>query len=74
MKTFEASGFKVPQLVEYKPGLNNFFEPDTEIMVFSSIEEYKEKLELLNNDKSLRKLLVSNSYKRAMRIIHMIIE
>lgn len=66
LKTFEASGFKVPQIVEYKPGLNNFFEPDTEIMVFSSIEEYKEKLELLDNDKNLRKLLASNSYKRAM--------
>ena len=51
LKTFEASGFKVPQLVEYRPGLNNFFEPDTEIMVFSSIEEYKEKLELLKKIK-----------------------
>ena len=57
LKTFEASGFKVPQLVEYKPGLENFFEPDTEIMVFSSIEEYKEKLELLKNDESLRKII-----------------
>ena len=66
LKTFEASGFKVPQIVEYKPGLSNFFEPDKEIMVFSNIEEYKEKLELLEKDKSLRKLLVSNSYKRAM--------
>ena len=66
LKTFEASGFKVPQLIEYKPGLNNFFEPDKEIMIFSSIEEYKEKLEQLKKDKSLRKLLVSNSYKRAI--------
>ena len=66
LKTFEASGFKVPQLVDYRPGLEKFFEPDSEIMVFSSIEEYKEKLERLKKDKSLRKLLVSNSYKRAM--------
>jgi len=66
LKTFEASGFQVPQLVENKPGLKKFFEPDKEIMVFSNIEEYKEKLELLNNDKNLRKLLVNNSYKRAI--------
>lgn len=66
MKTFEASGFKVPQLIEEKPGLSNFFEPNKEIMVFSSIEEYKEKLELLKTDKALRKLLVTNSYKRSM--------
>ena len=66
LKTFEACGFNVPQLIDFRPGLDNFFEPDTEIMVFSNIEEYKEKLELLNNDKSLRKLLVSNSYKRAI--------
>jgi spore maturation protein CgeB len=66
LKTFEASGFKVAQLVEFKPGLDDFFEPDTEIMVFSNIEEYKEKLALLKKDKNLRKLLVSNSYKRAM--------
>ena len=66
LKTFEASGFQVPQLVEYKPGLKKFFEPDKEIIVFSNIEEYKEKLELLNNDKNLRKLLVNNSYKRAI--------
>ena len=68
LKTFEAIGFKVPQLVEYKPGLNNFFEPDKEIMIFSSIEEYKEKLELLEKDKSLRNLLVRNSYKKAKAI------
>ena len=66
LKTFEACGFNVPQLIDFRPGLDNFFEPDTEIMVFSNIEEYKEKLELLEKDKSLRKLLVSNSYKRAI--------
>ena len=64
MKTFEACGFKVPQLVDYRPGLDNFFEPDKEIMIFSSIEEYKEKLEMLEKDKSLRNLLVKNSYKK----------
>tara|TARA_B100000767_G_scaffold10818_1_gene10541 strand:+ start:495 stop:2288 length:1794 start_codon:yes stop_codon:yes gene_type:complete len=68
LKTFEACGFKVPQLVEFKPGLDKFFEPDKEIMIFSSIEEYIEKLELLKKDKSLRNLLVRNSYKKAKAI------
>lgn len=66
MKTFEASGFKVPQIISYTPGLENFFEPDKEIMIIRSIDEYKEKLKLLKNDKILRDTLTRNSYKRAI--------
>jgi len=65
MKTFEACGFKVPQIINFTPGLENFFEPNKEIMVFSNINEYKEKLDLLRGDDKLRKTLINNSIKRA---------
>lgn len=66
LKTFEACGFRVPQIINYVKGLDNFFEPNKEIMIFSNIQEYKEKLDLLKKDKSLRNTLIRNSFKRAM--------
>mgnify|MGYP000035237380 FL=1 len=66
MKTFEACGFNVPQIINHTPGLENFFEPNKEIMIFSSIDEYKEKLDLLRGDDKLRKILINNSLKRAI--------
>lgn len=65
MKTFEASGFKVPQIINYTPGLENFFEPKKEILIFSNINEYKENLNLLKKDSNIRKRLINNSFKRA---------
>jgi spore maturation protein CgeB len=66
MKTFEACGFRVPQIINYTAGLENFFEPNKEIMVFSTIEEYVDKLNLLKKDKNIRNKLIVNSLKRAM--------
>ena len=66
MKTFEACGFQVPQIINYNPGLENFFEPNKEILIFSNINEYKEKLDSLRKDRTLRKKLVNNSFRRAM--------
>lgn len=66
MKTFEACGFKVPQIINYTAGIENFFEPDEEILIFSTIDEYKDKLDSLKTDKSLRDKLITNSFKRAM--------
>ena len=66
MKTFEACGFRVPQIINYTTGIENFFEPNEEILIFSTIDEYKDKLDLLKKDKSLRNKLITNSFKRAM--------
>ena len=66
MKTFEACGFKVPQIINHTLGLQNYFEPGKEVMVFSSIDEYKDKLDLLRGDVELRKKLTTNALKRAM--------
>ena len=66
MKTFEACGFRVPQIINYTTGIENFFEPNEEILIFSTIDEYKDKLDTLKKDKSLRNKLITNSFKRAM--------
>ncbi len=39
MRTFEAAGYGVPQLVEHLPGIDQLFDPDTEIATFRTIEE-----------------------------------
>jgi spore maturation protein CgeB len=65
-RTFEAAGCSIAQLVNYIPGVDRFFEPDKEILLFSSIEEYKNKLSLLIKDKKLRDKLRQNALKRAL--------
>ncbi len=65
MKTFEACGFEVPQIINYSPGIEGYFEPETEIMIFSDIYEYKEKIAILKRDKNLRNSLIKNALKRA---------
>ena len=65
MRTFEASGCMVPQLIEASPGIDNYFEPDREILIFSSIEEYTAKLNLLKNNPKIRKKIALNAFKRA---------
>ena len=39
MRTFECAGYGIPQLVEYRPGLETFFEPEREILVYHDVEE-----------------------------------
>ena len=65
MKTFEACGFEVPQIICKTHGLHNYFEPDKEIIIFSNIYEYIEKLKRLKKDEVLRNALIKNSLKRA---------
>lgn len=34
MRSFECAGYGIPQVVEYRPGLERYFEPDVEIAVY----------------------------------------
>ena len=43
MKTFEACGFEVPQIINYSPGIEGYFEPETEIMIFQTFMNIKRK-------------------------------
>lgn len=40
MRTFECAGYGIPQLVEYRPGLEDYFEPGEEVATFSGVEEF----------------------------------
>ena len=65
MRTFEVCGYRLAQIVNNRPGLESFFEPDKEIMVFSNIDEYIYKFNKLIKDKKIYKKMVDSSYKRA---------
>ncbi len=39
MRSFEAAGYGVPQLVEHRPGIEALFEPEREIACFTQAEE-----------------------------------
>tara|TARA_B100001063_G_scaffold199291_1_gene192069 strand:- start:455 stop:1399 length:945 start_codon:yes stop_codon:yes gene_type:complete len=67
MSTFERAGYGVSQIVEYRSGIENYFEPDKEILLFSTIEEFKEKLQRIENDKKFRDKLADKSRKRALK-------
>ncbi len=64
MRTFEAAGYNIAQLVEYRPGLELLFEPGKEIEVFSSPEEMVEKGQALLADKPRMTSLASAAAKR----------
>jgi len=66
MRTFECAGYGVPQLVEYRPGLERFFEPEREILVFSSAEECAAQYERLRGDAQLAKALAENARRRVL--------
>jgi hypothetical protein len=64
MRTFECAGYEVPQLVEYRTGLERFFEPEREILVFSSAQECLAQYERLQQDRKYAARLAENAKKR----------
>jgi spore maturation protein CgeB len=64
MRTFEAAGYNIAQLVEYRPGIERFFEPGKEIEVFSSPEELVEKGKRLLADSDHMTALADAAAKR----------
>jgi spore maturation protein CgeB len=66
MRTFECAGYGIPQLVERRPGLERYFEPDSEILVFSTVEECVAQYERLAGDASLAARLTENARRRVL--------
>lgn len=64
MRTFECAGYGIPQLVEYRPGIEKYFEPEREILTFTETEEMLEKTKMLLADSELRKKLAANAMSR----------
>lgn len=66
MRLFEASGMGTCQLVDHRPILYDFLEPDHEILTFKTVSEAISKSkELLNNDR-LRNQIAENSKKKTL--------
>lgn len=64
MRTFECAGFEIPQLVEYRPGLDNYFELGKEIEVFHCPDEFVEKYERIVKDHELRLAMAQRALLR----------
>jgi hypothetical protein len=47
MRSFEAAGYGIPQLIEYRPGIETLFDLDTEIACFRTVEELRERAQRL---------------------------
>ncbi len=66
MRTFECAAFGIPQLVEQRPGLECYFAPDEEIMVFAGPDEAAAKMERLIGDRVLGARLARWAQTRAL--------
>jgi spore maturation protein CgeB len=66
MRTFECAGYGIPQLVEYREGLERFFEPDREIVVYRDLKEMVEKARWLLGDSAARSKMAARAQIRAM--------
>jgi hypothetical protein len=66
MRTFECAGYGIPQLVEYRPGIEKYFEPDREIVTFSDPTEMLEKMLWLLDDSESRKNIAKAAKQRTL--------
>ena len=66
MRLFEASGMGTCQLVDDRPILYDFFEPDHEILTFKTVSEAISKSKELLNDDRLRNQIAENSKKKTL--------
>lgn len=66
MRTFECAGYRVAQLVERLPFLDQLFEPGKEILTFDNAQELMSQMARIQREPRLRESLAS----RALRRVH----
>ena len=66
MRTFECAGYAIPQAVEIRPGLEDYFEPEREIAVFRSSSEAVEKIERLIKDQKMLQAMAHRAREHAL--------
>ena len=66
MRTFECAAYGIAQVIEYRGGIENLFEPDHEILIFRDIEECKDRITRLLADRNLAATLSERARKRAL--------
>lgn len=65
MRTFECAAYGVPQLVEWRPGLEALFEPGQEVETYREPDEAVERLERLQNAPAKLQAMANAAQKRA---------
>lgn len=66
MRTFECAGFGIPQVVEYRPHLEEYFEPGEELLVYHQPEQLQEAVSRLLGDRQLCHKLAGRARARAL--------
>lgn len=66
MRTFECASYGVPQAVEYRPGLEELFNLDTELYVYRNEQELVETMDEMEDDPAQARLRAQRAYERAM--------
>ena len=67
MRTFEAAAFGIPQLVEYRPGLEEFFTPGREIAIYRQPDELLPRLQELLAEPARALAMAALARERALR-------
>ena len=67
MRTFEAAAYGIPQLVEYREGLETLFEPEREIAVYRTPDELPARVEALLADPEAASTMARRARERALR-------
>lgn len=65
MRTFECAGYGIPQVVEWRPGLSELFEPEREILVYRDNHEMIAQLRRVMDDRELARSLSRRARERA---------
>lgn len=66
MRTFECAAFDIPQLVEYRPGIEEYFTPGEEILTYNDMGELCECFDQLASDQELRRRLATRARERTL--------
>lgn len=66
MRTFECAGFGIPQLVQRRPGIEQYFEPDSEIALYEGPEELPFAIARLLADPRAAQAMAERARRRAL--------
>ncbi len=66
MRTFECAGYGIPQLVEYRSGIENYFEPEKEILFFRNEDEMVAQLRMLLNNSAGAQAMADAAHRRSL--------
>jgi spore maturation protein CgeB len=67
LRLFEAAGCGAFQIVDWRPNITKFLEPETEVVTFHTREELREKVDYYLSHDGERKVIADRAYARAHR-------